>query len=143
VPSRTRPGSPELATLSSVALTDVTFVQIAGGARIDGHRLSLLDLAPTTIWLLSGLRQRIGHMATGTFLDLWWDSDSGLREAALMAELGQADPDATFVGDSLFRVRAPRIRGAGIQFDLEILCGSLPGRCGACVLFMGPGQHPR
>jgi hypothetical protein len=139
VSTQVLPGSRELATLSKAALVDVTFVQVAAGARVDGPRLTLLDLAPTTIWLLRGAPDRVGYMATGTFLDLWWSPDSGLASASLMADLGLVDPDAARFGYPRFRVRAPRIRGSGLQFDVEVLAGMLPGHCGACALFVGPG----
>lgn len=140
--TQTRPGSRELTALARAALTDVTFIQVAREARVDGHRLTLLDLAPTTIWLLARPTERVGHMATGTFLDLWWDPASRLGSAALMADLGQADPEASTVDPCIFRVSAPRISGSGLRFDLEVLSGALPPHSGACVLFVGPGGHP-
>lgn len=138
--THTRPGSSELAALSRAALTDLTFVQAAAGARVDGPRLTLLGLAPTTIWSLHGPADRIGYMTTGAFLDLWWGPDSGLASTSLRADLGQADPDASPVA-ARFRVRAPRISGSGLQFDVELLDGELPRTCGACVLFVGPGRR--
>lgn len=139
VSSRTRPGSRELKVLARAALTDVTFVQVAGGALADGHRLALRDLAPTTVWLLHGALERVGHMATGTFLDLWWDEESRLSWSALGAVFGQADPQAQLLGDPLLTVRSPVISGSGIQYQVEVLNGTLPRQSGSCVLFVGPG----
>lgn len=140
VSSRTQPGSRELAALTASARSDARFVQVAGAAVVSGHRLALEDLAPTTVWLLNGAPTTLGHMATGTFLDLWWDPASGLATSALHAVLGRADADTQLLGDTVLRVWAPRIVGSGIQYDMEVLNGALARRTGACVLFLGPGD---
>lgn len=136
------PSSPELATLARAALVDLTFVQVAAGAHVDGHLLTLCDLAPTTLWLRGGGREPIGYMATGTFLDLWWGPQSGLATTFLEADLGPADPEVATSAPVVFGVGAPRISGSGLQYDVEVLTGVLPRHCGACVLFVGPGSHP-
>ena len=136
------PSSPELTTLARAALVNLTFVQVAAAARIDGHRLTLLDLSPTTLWLHGAGPERVGYMATGTFLDLWWGPESGLATAFLEAELGPADPEVATSVPVAFGVGAPRISGSGLQYDVEVLTGVLPQHCGACVLFIGPGSHP-
>lgn len=143
VSTRIRTGSPDFLALTRSARNAVTFVQIARAAVLSGNQLTLEDLEPTTVWLANGQRERVGHMATGTFLDLWWHPESGLAASALRAVLGRADPDAQLLGDPVLRLRAPRISGSGVQYDVEVLNGSLAGRAGACVLFLGPGDAVR
>lgn len=140
VSTRTRPGSAGFLALTRSARDTVTFVQVARSAVLAGRTLTLEDLEPTTVWLAHDQADRVGHMATGTFLDLWWHPESGLVSGALRAVLGRADPDAQLLGDAVLRLRAPRISGAGLQYDVEILNGALAGRAGACVLFLGPGD---
>lgn len=137
--SRTRPGSQQLQALVDAALTDLILIQVAAQSSADSHRLTLRDLAPTTIWMLQGPVQRIGHLSTGTFLDLWWDAGSGLGDASLPAVLGRAEPEGQDLPDPRFLLRSPRISGSGIQYDIEWLTGSAPSHTGACVLFLGPG----
>jgi hypothetical protein len=143
VSTRTRPGSPDFFALSRSVGHAVTFVQVARTAILVGHTLTLEDLEPTTIWLAHDQGDRVGHMATGTFLDLWWHPESGLASGALRAVLGRADPDVQLLGDPVLRVRAPRISGSGLQYDVEVLNGALARRSGACVLFLGPGDADR
>ena len=140
--SRTRPGSQELQTLADAALTDLAFVQVAGSSVADHHRISLRDLAPTTVWLLRGVPGRVGHMSTGTFLDLWWDPRSRLARTPLPGYLGQADPVAQDLPDPNLLLRSPRICGSGLRYDIEIISGTLPRHTGACVLFLGSGTPP-
>lgn len=135
--SRTAPGSDEMRRLADAALTRVLFIQVAGACVVAHHRLTVQDLAPTTIWLLEDPSLRVGHLSTGTFLDLWWDPRSGLGDSALPAALGQADPGAQRFPDPHLMLRSPRISGSGIQYDIEGSTGELPERCGACVLFVG------
>lgn len=141
--SRTQPGSRELAELVRSARTAATFVQLAGGATAEAHTLTLTDLSPSTIWILHGIPQRVGHLATGTFLDLWWDTASGLESSGLRAVLGQADPDAQVLGAPVLRVASPRISGSGIRYEIDVLAGVVPQAIGACVLFIGSGERPR
>jgi hypothetical protein len=138
--SRTRPGSQQLQVLVDAALTDLVLIQVAAASSADAHRLILRDLAPTTIWMLQGPVERIGHLSTGTFLDLWWDVGSGLSDSSLPAVLGRADAEGQCLPDPRFLLRSPRIRGSGIQYDIEWVSGSAPGHTGACVLFLGPGR---
>ena len=140
VSTRTRQGSREFLRLVSSARTAVTFVQVARAAAFVGGALTLQDLEPTTIWLAHDQGERVGHMATGTFLDLWWHPESGLGSVALPGVLGRADPDAQLFGDAILRLRAPCISGSGLQYDAELLNGALAGTAGACVLFLGPGD---
>lgn len=138
--SRTQPGSQQLQALVDAAVTDLILIQVAAASSSDAHRLTLSDLSPTTIWILQGPVQRIGHLSTGTFLDLWWDVRSGLSDSSLPAVLGRADAEGQFLPDPRFLLRAPRISGSGIQYDIEGLSGSAPSHTGACVLFLGPGR---
>jgi hypothetical protein len=143
VSTRIRTGSPDFLALARSARNAVTFVQIARAAAMSKNQLTLEDLEPTTVWMADGQRERVGHMATGTFLDLWWCPESGLAASALRAALGRADPDAQLLGDPLLRLRAPRISGSGLRYDVEVLNGSWAGRAAACVLFLGPGDAHR
>lgn len=138
--SRTVPGSEQLRVLADAALTHVLFIQVAASCLVAHHRLIVQDLAPTTIWLMEDLSRRVGHLSTGTFLDLWWDPRSGLGESALPAVLGQADPAAQRFPDPHLLLRSPRISGSGIQYEIEGTTGNLPDRCGACILFIGHGH---
>ena len=122
------------------APTHVILIQVAGSAVADLHRLTLRDLSPTTIWLLQGAPRKFGHMSTGTFLDLWWHPKSRLGGSSLPAHLGLADPELQRLPDPNLLLGSPRISGSGIQYDIELLSGSLPSHTGACVLFLGPGQ---
>lgn len=138
--TRTSPGSKDFEGLTRSARTDITFVQVARAAVFQHDKLTLEDLEPTTIWLAHGEGQRVGHMATGTFLDLWWHCDSGLAQASLRGVFGRADANAQLLGDAVLQLRAPRISGSGLQYDAVLLSGSIPATAGACVLFLGPGD---
>ena len=139
--ARTQPGSRELAELAHAARTTVTFVQVAGGATADARSLTLTDLSPSTIWVLHGTLTRVGHLATGTFLDLWGDPRSGLSSCRLRAVLGQADPGAQLLGAPVLTVASPRISGSGVGYEIEVLSGVLPLDIRSCILFIGPGDR--
>jgi hypothetical protein len=116
----------------------LTYVQLARSLHVDGQVLTLENLAPSTVWLLSGAEEQVGNIATGTFLDLWWEPTSGLSSTLPRAVLALAAAEAQVLGDSVMLLSSPRISGSGIQYDVEVLEGVLPGRSGACVLYIGP-----
>jgi hypothetical protein len=140
ISTRTRPGSAEFMALVRSARESVTFVQVGRAALLVGKTLTIEDLEPTTVWLARDHTDRVGHMSTGTFLDVWCHPESGLTSNALRAILGRANPHAQLLGDPVLRLRAPRISGSGLRYDVEVLNGALAGRSGACVLFLGPGD---
>lgn len=130
-------GASELLAGMSSGLA-VSYVQTARGVVSDGRVMMLTDLAPATIWFLHGTPGRVGHLATGTFLDLWWSPDRGLAASPPPARLGLADPDAQVLGEPVVRLRCPSISGSGLRYEIELLEGVLPERSGACVLLIGP-----
>lgn len=123
-------------------LPGVTYVQLARGLRCARGALRLEQLAPATIWVLDEPTTTVGQMSTGAFLDLWWQPHEGTGAPSPIARLRLLGADTHLLPDPLLLVRAPRISGSGLTYDVEVLSGVVPGRAGGCVLFINPTDVP-
>ncbi len=130
-----------MATLVSGAV----FAHIARSLVSDGTSLTLVDLAPSTIWLPRAPSAGLGYLPTGAFLDLWRDDDGG-QEPVLRRVTGTLsilDPDAQIAGEAVLVLTRPRVTASGLTYDVvDLMRGVVPARSGACVLFLSWDAAP-
>jgi len=124
------------------AFTQATYVQVAREVRFDGRSLTLLDLAPSTICLAHEPGATAGHLPTGLFLDHWYDQLEGASVRPVPAVLSLLDADRAPASDSQVLLSLPRIREAGLQYQIQLVEGEIPPTSGACVLFIGSAVAP-
>jgi hypothetical protein len=115
-----------------------SFVQTAGGLTFVGGSLTLLDLAPATVFLAGG---SVGFLTTSMFLDRWYHDRNGPATHSIAAVLSLLDPDRMPEPDARLLVSLPRIQGTGLSYQV-VLGDHLPARAGACVLFIDPPEQP-
>jgi hypothetical protein len=113
------------------------FVHIAPSLRFDGHRLTLVDVAPSTIWLPGGGGE-LSYLPTGGFLDRWAERDRELGPSGgrLRGSLSLLDPDASVAGRARLELSSPRMSASGLTYDARVEAGLVPESSGACVLFL-------
>lgn len=120
-----------------VRVAGETFAQVAPGLISDDRLLTLLDVAPSTIWLPAGNARTMTHLNTGAFLDRWADLERELGpDAAVTGYLALLDPDAQLTGRSSLELRNPHITASGLAYAIRVNKGIVPRRSGACVLFI-------
>ena len=122
-------------------LIGATFVQTARGIRVDRGALTLVELAPATLFVGAGPAADLGHVSTGEFLDCWPDAVEAVA-AAPIGVLSLLDAAARLTGDAVMTLRRPRIAAAGLRYEMELLRGTLPTSSGAAVLFVNPSTTP-
>jgi hypothetical protein len=118
------------------------YVQVARRTRCDGASLTLVDLAPSTVYLVDQPTAAVGHLPTGQFLDQWYSESAGLATRAVPAVLSLLDADRDPRSDIRVLLSLPRIRDAGLEYHVRILEGDIPPASGACVLFIQPPVPP-
>jgi hypothetical protein len=118
------------------------YVQVAGRAVFDGSSLTLLELAPATVFFTERPGIAVGYLPTGPFLDRWYAEVSGARTRAVSAVLSFLDPDVARAPETGLLVSLPRIRGTGVEYQARVVVGDLPFTAGACVLFINPPVAP-
>jgi hypothetical protein len=115
------------------------YVQMARGLLFDGRSLTLVDLAPSTIWSSATPSSGLGYLPTGAYLDLWAQRARRLASPSscrVRGTLTLLDPDAQLTGDSVLTLSNPRVTAPGLAYDAEVLRGLVPAESGACVLFL-------
>lgn len=118
------------------------YVQIAAGSIFDGASLTLLDLAPATIFTVDEPAASVGHLPTGVFLDHWYGDDSGPSARSVPATLALLDADRRADSSAHLMISLPRIRGTGLEYRAHAVDGEPPPTSGACVLFIQPLVPP-
>lgn len=115
------------------------FAHVARSLLFDGRALTLVDLAPSTIWASSTPRSALGYLPTGSFLDLWDQRAQRLARPGscrVRGTLSLLDADAHLAGDAVLTLGNPRVTATGLTYDAIIQQGLVPERSGACVLFL-------
>jgi hypothetical protein len=121
------------------------YAQMARGVLFDGRSLTLVDLAPSTIWSSATPSSGLGYLPTGAYLDLWAKgarSLAGPGARRVRGTLSLLDPDAQLAGDALLSLGNPRVTAPGLTYDAEVLHGLVPAESGACVLFLEWDTNP-
>ena len=118
------------------------YVQVAGRAVFNGSSLTLLDLAPATVFFAEQPGIAVGYLPTGPFLDRWYEEGSGARTRAVSAVLSFLDPDRAQAPEARLLLSLPRIRETGIEYRARVVAGDVPSTAGACVLFINPPVTP-
>ncbi len=133
----------------SVIVSGEVYAQVARSLRFDGRSLTLVDLAPSTIWSSPMPEPGLGYVPTGAFLDLWTEPTQGLHEESrhVRGVLSLLDPDARLAGDCVLALSNPRVTASGLTYDADVVEGLVPASSGACVLFIewetAPAQSDR
>jgi hypothetical protein len=121
---------------------DVTYVHVAGRLAFSGSAVTLLDLSPATVFLTDS-GAAVGYLTTGMFLDRWYAECSGSSTRVVAAVLSVLDPEQDPSCDAHLRLCLPRIRNAGLEYQVTgVTGGAPPSGAGACVLFISPPKVP-
>ena len=118
------------------------FVHSARAMRFDGHRLVLLDLAPSTVYLTGQPARIIGHLPTGMFLDRWYADAGDYPTQPVAAVLSLLEVEDRHSRDVHIQVALPRIAESGLVYEVTVLSGDIPAETGGCALFIRPFLTP-
>lgn len=118
------------------------YMQVARRAVFDGTSLTLIDLAPATFFVDEQPVTSLGHVSTGLFLDQWYAEADGPGTRVVPGVLSLLDADRAPDSSSRVLLSLPRIRDAGLEYQVQVLDGDVPSTVGACVLFIRPLLPP-
>jgi hypothetical protein len=113
---------------------EALFVQAAGGMNYADGRLTLTEVAPTTL-LFSDRPDRVtGHVPTEEFLDSWGDGENSFADDPPNAVLSVFTDDEVI--DVVVILSNPELSGDQMSYDVEILDGEIPVNGGPSSLFI-------
>lgn len=112
-------------------------VMNAAGAALDGTTLTLRGIAGNSIVFADRPVRAAGHAATAALLDEWSpdypDSFYADPPNATVSVFGETEGD---VYDAVVTLRNPRMQGADLLFDVDVLEGAIAGATGAAAVFI-------
>lgn len=118
------------------------YVQVARRAVFDGTSLMLIDLAPATLFVGEQPVTSLGHVSTGLFLDQWYAEAGSPGTRVVPGVLSLLDADRAPHSTARVLLSLPRIRDAGLEYQVRVVDGDVPPTAGACVLFIRPPVPP-
>lgn len=109
----------------------------SAGAALNGNTLTLKGIAGNSIVFADRPVRSAGHAPTSVLLDEWNpnypDSFYADPPNATVSVFGETEHD---VYDAVVTLRNPRMQGADLLFDVDVLEGSLTGATGPAAVFI-------
>jgi hypothetical protein len=118
------------------------FVQVALAVEGDSDSLSLLGIAPTTLYFSDRPERVVGHVTTAQFLDQWFQGENSFAANppnAVCSFFEGADQEPS---ELIVVLAHPVVSADTLRYGIEILGGEIPVRGGACTLFIDPLRRP-
>ncbi len=138
-------GTPNVALKKTIGAVTPTgpvpslFVVNSAGAKLDGGKLTMTDVAANSIVFADRPVRAAGHVTAEQFV-MQWDEDKGsFAKNPPNATISVLGGDGSKVEDAVVTLRSPKIEAGNLTFDVSVLEGSLSGGSGPAALFIDPG----
>ncbi len=122
---------------------EAMFVQTASEAAVEDGVLTLHDASRSTLYFSDRPERVVGHVTSEMFVDLWDEGENSFAENPPNAVLAFLEPGADVPDDVVTVIRNPRMEGASLSYDIEVLEGKMPAHAkGGVTLFIDPFGRP-
>jgi hypothetical protein len=108
----------------------------AAGAKLEGGKLTLTGVAPSSIVFADRPVRAAGHVATEQFIMQWDEGKDSFAKDPPNATVSVLGGDGSKVSDAVVTLKAPKLEGGNLTFDVVVLEGSLAGSSGPAALFI-------
>jgi hypothetical protein len=119
---------------------EALFVQTAHSMTYDNGKLTLHELAPTTLFFSDRPDRVTGHVTTKEFVDTWDKGDDSFAKVPPNAVLSVFHPD--MVSDVVVELMEPSADGRELTYSVVVLDGEMPASGGASALFIDTVGRP-
>jgi hypothetical protein len=110
-------------------------VLTARGATLENQKLTLTGVTPHSIVFADRPVRSAGHMPTADVLEEWKSSDTFGKDPP-NATVSVFSEDGSNVHDAVVVLKAPRLDGEQLVFDVDVLEGNLTAAEGAASVFI-------
>lgn len=122
---------------------EAMFVQAAPEAAVEGGVLTLHDVSRSTLYFSDRPQRVVGHVTSEMFIDLWDQGENSFAESPPNAVLSFLEPGDDVPEGVVTVIRNPRMEGASLSYDIEVLEGKMPAHAkGGVTLFIDPFGRP-
>jgi len=134
-----RPSMPLTKSIGRVTPTGpVTSLAVlnAAGAKLEGNRLTLTGVSPNSIVFADRPVRAAGHVMTQQFIMQWDEGKDSFAKDPPNATVSVLGGDGSKVSDAVVTLKAPKLEGGNLTFDVAVLEGTLAGASGPAALFI-------
>ncbi len=110
-------------------------VMNARGAALEGGKLTLNGVSPNSIMFADRPVRAAGHALTAHLLEEWSGNDSFGRDPP-NATVSVLSKDGSSVQDAVVVLKAPKLEGDRLTFDVDVLEGNLVNADGPASVFI-------
>jgi hypothetical protein len=108
----------------------------ARGATLAGNKLTLTGVTPNSIVFADRPVRSAGHVLTSHFIKEWDVGNDSFAKDPPNATISVFSEDGTSVKDAVVVLKAPKLEGDNLTFDVSVLEGDLTDAKGAAALFI-------
>ena len=122
---------------------EAMFVQSAPEASVTDGVLTLHDVSASTLFFSDRPKRVVGHVSSTMFVDMWDEGQNSFAEDPPNAVLAFLESGDDVPEDVVTVIRNPRMDGAALSYDIEVLEGTMPAHAkGGVTLFIDPFGRP-
>jgi hypothetical protein len=108
----------------------------AGGASLQGQKLTLSGVTPNSIVFADRPVRSAGHVLTQHLLEEWGSGSDSFAKDPPNATVSVFSKDGSTVRDAVVVLKTPSLNGDVLTFDVQVLEGDLGGADGAASVFI-------
>jgi hypothetical protein len=108
----------------------------AKGASLQGNKLTLTGVAPNSIVFADRPVRAAGHVLTSHFIKEWDAGADSFAKNPPNATISVLSNDGASVADAVVTLKAPKLDGDSLTFEVAVLEGDLTNATGAAALFI-------
>ena len=96
------------------------------------------DLAPSRLMFSDRPERIVGHLTVAQFVEGWADSGNSFLDDPPNAVLSLLEEGDQMPEDVVVTLTNPRLDGANLTYNANVLEGNVPDSSGPCSLFIDP-----
>ena len=108
----------------------------SGGAKLEGGKLTMTGIAPNSIVFADRPVRAAGHVLTADFIKQWDEGNDSFAKDPPNATISVMNRDGSAIEDAVVVLKAPKLEGDTLTFDVTVLEGDLAGANGPASLFI-------
>jgi hypothetical protein len=108
----------------------------SGGAKLEGGKLTMSDIAPNSIVFADRPVRAAGHVLTAEFIKQWDEGSDSFAKDPPNATISVMNSDGSAIEDAVVVLKTPKLEGDKLTFDVTVLEGELSGANGPASLFI-------
>ena len=106
------------------------------GAILQGNKLTLNDVSPSSIVFADRPVRAAGHVLTSEFIKQWDVGNNSFAKDPPNATISVMSSDGTSVNDAVVVLKSPKLEGGQLTFEVSVLEGDLANATGPASLFI-------